>query len=112
MDLSYLGPLVDSILDSIQSCLDFARTEDRVCTFTGSFLSKTDASCGAIVQIGFLVKNEICNQICSPCLEWFLLLQVSGSGRQSVVLEEGNDQSLGEEDIFMCTQVRAILLGL
>ncbi|XP_030466982.1 uncharacterized protein LOC115685965 isoform X1 [Syzygium oleosum] len=61
MDLSYLGPLVDSILDSIQSCLDFARTEDRV----------------------------------------------SGSGRQSVVLEEGNDQSLGEEDIFMCTQHEA-----
>ncbi|XP_056168435.1 uncharacterized protein LOC115685965 isoform X4 [Syzygium oleosum] len=33
--------------------------------------------------------------------------QVSGSGRQSVVLEEGNDQSLGEEDIFMCTQHEA-----
>ncbi|XP_010027216.2 uncharacterized protein LOC104417682 isoform X1 [Eucalyptus grandis] len=61
MDLSYLSPLVDSILDSIQSCLDFARTEDSV----------------------------------------------AGSGRQRVVLEEGNNQPLAEEDIFMCTQHEA-----
>ncbi|KAF8017935.1 hypothetical protein BT93_H2983 [Corymbia citriodora subsp. variegata] len=60
LDLSYLSPLVDSVLDSIQSCLDFARKEDCV----------------------------------------------SGR-RQSAVLEEESDQSLGEEDIFMCTQHEA-----
>ncbi|XP_018717258.2 uncharacterized protein LOC104417682 isoform X2 [Eucalyptus grandis] len=33
--------------------------------------------------------------------------QVAGSGRQRVVLEEGNNQPLAEEDIFMCTQHEA-----
>ncbi|KAI3407196.1 uncharacterized protein J3R85_021212 [Psidium guajava] len=61
MDLSYLSPLLDSTLDSIQSCLDFARMEDSV----------------------------------------------SESGRQSVLHVEGNDQPLGEEDIFMCSQHEA-----